>query len=134
MNKGDGTQITWFNIKSSEGELHPLGYNRFDIDEGARNNIALMYDGKDIYLYTMRAHFGYGVVTKYRAQIGNGGVLLDEIGRASMRSGICSCRFGSTVTIDDDGNEYLVKTARNVWAGRLRVVKDMIRWKSKGGK
>ena len=138
--QADGTELKWYRWREHEkGDLEEIDTWKFDKTEGARNNITLGYTMDQsawkkkrdmLTLYTMRAHIGYGVVTRY-LPIPDNNFVLGLRGRNSgefrQRSGLCSIRFGSTV-IYEGGSYYLIKTARNVWKNKLRMAKNRITW------
>ena len=124
----NGSVIRWFEFRNDLlWSLRYLGYTIFDTERGARNNICLTYLDNQLRLYTMRAHLGRGKVERFNVCGLDRGVELVLNGQATMRAGLCSCRFGSTIVLHDN-REYLMKTARNVWHNKLRVRKDKVLW------
>ncbi len=131
VSEADGTEIRWYRWREDKDGLEHLGNSAFDKDIGARNNIVLSCDNLGLVLYTLRAHLGFGVVRRFRVDVAPGGVKLRQGGKYRQRSGLCSIRFGATV-IHEGGKDYLVKTARNVFRHKLRVVRNEINWWTDG--
>ena len=129
----DGSEVRWFEYRHYNlKQLRHLGTTYFSPERGARNNICMHYVDGQLCLYTMRAHLGKGKVERYKIGGMNSGIVPSLDGTATMRAGLCSCRFGATIVLHN-GREYLVKTGRNVWRGKLRVRKDKVRWDNKRG-
>ena len=129
ISKPDGSEILWYEY--GEAQKAKCFYAMsFKENSGPRNNITLGYRNNKLFLFSQRAYFGHGVVTKYRVDIDEykTSVDLTPVAEYKRRNGLVSCRFGSTIRYID-GQDYWVRTARNVFRQRLRIREDLIEWK-----
>lgn len=128
VTRANGSRIQWYQWHSKRGKdglMDPVGTSHFSPREGPRNNIFLKNSKRDgCKLFTFRAHFGHGVVTRYNVDTKHNMALTREA-TYTRRNGLCSARFGATLLIDG----RWLRTARNVFSDRLRYRIDEISWK-----
>ena len=126
VSAADGSRIDWYHTEGSH-TLHHIDSS--GLRAGPKNNITLRRIGGELFLFEMRAGWPHDLLRR-REVIEKPCIMISRSEQvAEVRSGWCGVRWGATIRFEDNG-DYLMKTARNIFRGRLRVVENRIEWRS----
>lgn len=144
VSDGDGSSIDWWNVPevAQSGRMQFIGRTVMPEPAAPRNNVCLLWQGKQLVLYAMRAYtglgnwrrLGRGRVTQYAVSVGKYSVQIkqadtfDTHNNGMLHLGPSS-RFGATVVPNgtQGGVDYdLIRTARNIRADRLLIRRDRL--------
>lgn len=143
----DGRLLSFYRWYADSHTLNFLRTIEMDGKTSARNNIVLSNTGKGMMLFSMRAHFGRGVIHAYEVEMPKPGMLqsYEERGQDvrniqlhpryiyERRNGWCSSRFGATIVQTGRRFQWL-RTTRNILHGKLGYRLDDISFREvKGG-
>ena len=129
----DGRKMAWYRWFKNEHRFAELVDKPNAIPHdlqarpSARNNIMLSNAGDDLYLYSLRAHVGYGTIHAFKVDmcLDRVQVALEHKYHSKKRTLFCSARFAATLYEDRFGYR-LLRTARNIFFDRLVYRTDRI--------
>lgn len=127
----EGRRVSFYRWYVRAGESIPLRWLstvRMDSRHCSKNNMVLRKEPDGLFLYCLRAHFGYGEVTQYPVIEKETEVdVLQPRKRYRYRNGLCSARFASTLLFEKK-DVFLLRSERNVVRGKLRYRMDRVNW------
>ena len=134
VSQGTGNIVDWYSMPYKAEEdgymiwgRKPKRLNHTSFYYGARNNITIKRGKNNLWLYSLRAHIGHGTIQRWKIDFKDGKVSLDLDHECEQTNGICSVRFGATIT-GGYNDEYLVKTSRNIFRDSLYMANDRLMW------